>query len=193
MKKHLASMLIVASLLFITSCKENKTAKQGTEVPPQNSNIEVTDKAEKKLSTGDFSVDTPEGWTRKDSTMMGSKAVFLISELEGKRDLFKQNINVLTEKVGTMSFADYMELSFTNISKMLTNYKLKDQKDIMVDGIEAKSIDYSHSLSGYDIDVNAVMFIKNSRAYIITSSDEKGKLDRWRDVIEKTVASFHIQ
>jgi hypothetical protein len=65
--------------------------------------------------------------------------------------------------------------------------------DITVDGVPAKSIDYSHTVQGYPIDVNAVLLVKNGMAYVITSSIEKGKMNRWEDEINFVVNSFHTK
>jgi hypothetical protein len=190
MKRHLYLVLIAGLTLSITACKEGEKSKEDKNVTDKKG--DESSKENKKVSSEGFSVSTPDGWTRKDTTMMGAKAVFLMSELEGPKDLFKQNINILSEKIGGMSFPDYISLSLSNMNKMLTNYESKSEKTITVDGVEAKSIDYSHSMSGYNIDVNAVMLVKDGTAYIITSSDEKGKLERWRKIIDETVASFHV-
>jgi hypothetical protein len=106
--------------------------------------------------------------------------------------MFKENINVLTETIGTLKMDSYWDLTIKNMKKMLTNYKVKEIKDITVDGDPAKSMDYSHEMQGYTIDVNAVVVIKDDKAYVITSSIEGGKLSKWRSDIDKTVASFHV-
>jgi hypothetical protein len=190
MKKNLILLLFAGLAFATTSCKESKATKD-KDIPAKKGE-ETKPTTDKKAGTGELIIATPEGWTRKDTTMMGQQAIFLMSETEGPTDMFRQNINVLSEKTGAMAFDDYIKLSTSNLGKMLTGYVHRSEKDITVDGVAAKSIDYTHSMSGYDIDVNAVMLIKDRIAYIITSSDLKGKLERWRKIIDETVASFHV-
>ena len=115
-----------------------------------------------------------------------------MSEQEGPGDNFRENINVVTEKTGSTSFSNYMDMTEKNIAKMLTNYKEKDIRDITVDGVPAKEIQYSHTMQGYNFDVNAVILIKNGIAYVITASVEEGKMRKWQSDIDKTIASFHV-
>jgi hypothetical protein len=188
MKKKLFYFLIAIAFISIAGCKNSNNEKikdkEKTEVPERKP-------ADGNKSTGGFSIDAPDGWTKTDTTSMGYRTLMMMSEVEGPEDIFRENINVVTEKTGGMSFENYMSLTDQNFNKMLTNYKEYERKDIKVDGVPAKSIDYSHSMGVYNLDVNAVLFIKDGTAYVITSSAEKGKIGKWRKEIDATVASFH--
>jgi hypothetical protein len=189
MKKRFFYSIIVILFISFVACKNSNNEKVKEKEKP-----EVTEKKStgSNASTGAFSIDAPEGWTKTDTTSMGYSTLMMMSEREGPSDIFRENVNVVTEKVGNMSFEDYMAATDKNSVTMLTNYKETDRRDITVDGVPAKSIDYSHSMSGYNIAVNAVLLIKNGTAYVITSSTEKGKMEKWRSIFDKAVASFHV-
>jgi hypothetical protein len=189
MKKRLFYSFIAILFISFAACKNSTNEKSKEKEKP-----DVTEKkpAGPTTGTGEFSIDTPEGWTKTDTTSMGYRTLILMSEREGPSDMFRENINVVTEKVGDMSFDDYMAATDKNSVAMLNNYKENERRDMTVDGVPAKSIDYSHSMSGYNIAVNAVLLIKNGTAYVITSSTEKGKMDKWRGIFDKAVASFHV-
>ncbi len=187
MKSKLLYSIVTIAFISLVACKNSSNEKikdkEKTEVPERNP-------TDRNKSTGGFSIDAPDGWTKTDTTSMGYSTLMMMSEVEGPKDIFRENINVVSEKTGTMSFESYMSLTDQNFNKMLTNYKEYERKDITVDGVPAKSIDYSHSMGVYNLDVNAVLFIKDGTAYVITSSTEKGKLGKWRKEIDATVASF---
>jgi hypothetical protein len=187
MKKLLPYLLSLFLIATIISCKDKKQegeTKKGTG--------EEKKTTAKTSGSGEISITAPDGWSKADTSIRGYRTIMLMSEQEGPSDMFKENINVLTETVGTMNMDSYWDLTVNNMEKMLTNYKLKEVKEITVDGESAKSLDYSHEMQGYKIDVNAVVVIKGGKAYVITSSVEGGKLEKWRSAIDKTVASFHV-
>lgn len=189
MKKVFGLLSLLAVFSFTTGC-QNKNEKK---MDPGKIEEAVKNSPNINQGSGTFTIDAPPGWTKYDTTMMGLKTILLMSEREGAGDMFQENINVLTEKTGSMSLDEYTDLSEKNITKMLDNFKLISKKDIEIDGVPARSWDYSHTSSGFGIDVNAVFLIKDGIAYIITASVEKGDLDKWRPDIEKAIASFHIK
>jgi hypothetical protein len=187
-KKHFLMVVIATNLLVFTACKDNKSTKE-TPVKPAKEEVK---KSSSSTGSGEISIITPEGFTRIDTTTMGQKAIFLMSEPEGPSDMFKENLNVLSERVGSMSLQSYMDLTEGNMGKMLQSYIKKDLKDITVDGTPAKSLDYTHNMSGYELAVNAVVVIKNERAYIITSTAKAGEMSKWRKKFEEAINSFHV-
>ena len=189
MKNQLVYFLGGVLALTSVSCKNDKKKEKDME-----KKIEDLAKNSPNVNagTGTFSIEAPAGWTKTDTTMMGFQTVMMMSEQEGPGDNFRENINVVTEKTGSTSFSNYMDMTEKNIAKMLTNYKEKDIRDITVDGVPAKEIQYSHTMQGYNFDVNAVILIKNGIAYVITASVEEGKMRKWQSDIDKTIASFHV-
>lgn len=181
------SLLFLSALMF--SCKNNKNnTKPG---PPPTDEKSKSAQPEIK-DNSPFSVKVPEGWSRLDTNFLGFPAVVLNSEPEGPADTFSENINIVTERIGNSTLEEYVSASNRNMSTMLTGYTEKAKKDITVSGVPAKSINYSHTPQGYGVDVNVVMVVKDGKAYVITSSAEKGKLNKWQKEIDEVVNSFQI-
>lgn len=190
MKKNLIPFIAV--IIIIGACKSNE--KRNEKAP----DTAKTEKAEvKNINTSndnsEISIVTPAGFTRIDTTTMGQKAIFLMSDREGSTDMFQENLNVIIERVGDISFDSYMELTESNMDKFLQKYKKRGIKDITVDGTPAKSFDYSHSMGMYDIDANAVILMKNEKAYIITSTALAGGMSKWKPKFDEAIQSFHVE
>ena len=192
MKKTLTAFAAAIILVLLLPACKNDSKKMTTEEKAKAFEEKVKDSPTVNAGTGTFSINAPEGWTKKDTTLMGFQTVLLMSTLEPGGDLFQENINVLTEKTGDMTLEKYLDLSYQNIGKMLSDYKLKEEKNLEIDGQPAKSLSYSHKMSGFLIDVNAVFLIKNGIAYVITSSVEGGAMNKWKTDIDKALASFHV-
>lgn len=190
MKKNFLIITAFSVVLGFTACKNNDSSKEDT--PKSDKGETEVKKSTTSSGSGEINISTPNGFTRIDTTTMGRKSIFLMSDVEGKSDVFKENLNVLSEKVGSMGLESYMTLTTGNMDKMLTNYKQVDLKDMTVDGVPAKSLDYTHSMGMYDLAVNAVVLIKNETAYVITSTAQAGSMNKWKPKFDEAIASFHV-
>jgi hypothetical protein len=117
----------------------------------------------------------------------------LLSPLENTTDNYRENVNVVTEKVtSSTNLNDYVEYNKNNLGKFLTTSKIVGVTSNTVNGVPAKVVHYTHNLQGFDLDVLAYILMKDNIAYIITCSAKDGKLEKYREDFEKIVSTFKI-
>ncbi len=145
------------------------------------------------VGSGKFEIDAPDGWTKIDTTSMGLKTVILMSPLEGSDDDFRENINVVTEKSGIMGLKAYTELSKSNMTKMMTNYKERGSGSTTINSEPAQWVDYTHTMYNMEIDGRVYFIIKNKIAYVITTTARKGGQNKWQAEFDKAVNSFLLK
>lgn len=181
MKKIIA--LFIASSILV-SCQNAKTEKTK----------ETGDKKEivtVKSAMG-FSVKSPVGWERSDTTYMGQSVTFIRHPRENNQDQFMENANIVTEKIGTLDTDNYLEVSVKNMENGLTNFTHEPVQDVKMGDYDFKKIRYSHTYSGIDIDAEVYFYFKDKVAYLITCSTLKGEREKYETPFEEIVHSFRI-
>ena len=187
MKKILQAFLALSILLF--SCKDK--AKSDKEKFIDDLRSEVKSGTESKGGDS-YDITPPDGWTKNVDYSQGHRITFLYSPIEGDDDTFRENINVLTERVGKANMDDYLDLNISNMETSLTGFTHRKVSDISIKGQDYKSMLYSHNYEGVEIDARVLITIKDGTAYIITCSAPKGRYDRWHEDFEKAIRSFEI-
>ena len=114
--------------------------------------------------SGNFDVTTPDGWERIDTAEMGMKVIYLLSPQGDENDMFRENINIVTERTGGMSLENYMTLSKTNMKKMLANFNEIEISDKTISDLPGSVMHYQHEYSGTPLDVKDYIVIKNGIA-----------------------------
>lgn len=180
---------LLGLILFIASCKQ----------PAKKSSTDLDEMAKelKKNSPGinagaeNFSIKAAEGWAKMDTNISGLKCLFVTSALEDENDRFRENLNVVTERCGSMGLEAYMAATRTNL-KTLTGYEEQKVSDKSINGMDFTNIKYSHTYGGMPIDVDLYVTVKEGVAYLITCSVKKGELGRWDKYFQPMVESFTI-
>jgi hypothetical protein len=202
-------LLAALSCFFLLpACQETKTKskekstddyrKKASENKPDKENgtgesdISEHSGSTKTDTTGEFDISAPSGWTKTDTIMEGQRIVFVKSPREGANDNFVENVNVLTEKIGSMQMDEYVDLSITNIKKGLTGFKQGKISDRSINGYEFKCLRYSHVYSGFPIDVDVYFTLQSGTAYIITCSAKGGKISEWESEFDEVIRSFRL-
>lgn len=187
MKKILQAFLALSILLI--SCKDK--AKSDKEKFIDDLKEEV--KSDIQSKNGEpFEITPPEGWTKGVEYSQGQKITFLYSPIEGDGDMFRENLNVLSERVGRTTMKDYLDLNISNMETSLTSFSYDKISDLSINGMDFKSMLYSHSYDGVDIDAKVFLTIQDGVAYIITCSARGGDFDRWNDEFDEAVRSFKV-
>jgi hypothetical protein len=189
MKKTFTIAVLFTASVLLFSCKSKQ--KDG---PATEKEVEALLKKSKGLNagSGNFDVTTPEGWERIDTTEMGMKLIYLMSPQSDANDMFRENINIVTEKTGSMSLENYMTLSKTNMKKMLANFNEVETSDQTISGEPGSVMHYQHEYGGTPLDVKAYVVIKDGVAYLINCTVPKGKLGDWMKPINDVIESFKI-
>jgi hypothetical protein len=193
MKKTFTIVVLLSASILLFSCK-SKQKNESYTGKDKEKEVESMLKKSTGLNagSGNFDVTTPDGWERIDTTEMGMKVIYLLSPQENANDMFRENINIVTEKTAGMSLENYMTLSKTNMKKMLTNFNEIETSDQTISGLPGSAMRYEHEYSGTPLDVKAYVVIKDGIAYLINCTVPKGKLGNWMKPIDEVIESFKI-
>lgn len=186
--KHILPVVLMIFTLF-TACKDS--GKKSVNTVKDDLTKDAKGTAIQKPS-GDFDIDPPKGWEKVDTIMEGKRIIFLRSPLEGKGDDFRENVNVLTEKVYGMGMAEYVDRNIESMKSGLTGFSKGRVRDRTINGMEFTSLKYSHSYYGTIIDAEVYFTIIDKTAYVITCSAKGGSIEDWEPEFEEAVGSFHF-
>ncbi len=181
-KAFLIVCLLTAGL---HSCKNNKPATTD----------EILEKASKapglNAGTGTFTVSTPGGWEQKDTVMNGIKFLFMYSpQVAGQ--MFRPNMNVVTESMGNSSFDEYVKKNNDMMGQYFQQYKELGNGDVETNGMKGKWMRYSHVQNGYTLDNIVYMFSKNGIAYVLTGTTLDGDMNKYKDKYETIAKSLQV-
>ncbi len=179
------------TFFFLPACKDSKTKEKGR-FPDEIRKEESDKKPGSESGNSQFSITAPEGWTKKDTFMMGQQITFLISPQEDPSDDFKENVNVVTEKTGSININDYLDKSITTLKNVLNNFVQGNISNLSINGLEFKKMQYSHVYGGVPIDVDVYFTVKEGMGYVITGSAKGGTISKWEPRFEEAVQSFKV-
>lgn len=136
-----------------------------------------------------FSISHPKSWSPDTSGDMNTKLI-LFSQLNGDNDLFKENVNVITQslKGQNVSMTDFVKLTENQIETMVPNGKVWESK-----GTEER---HYIVISGYveknDLKFKQLYVIKDEIIYIITFTALEEAYNDYSDIGSKILDSFKL-
>jgi hypothetical protein len=190
---------LVSLTLIFSACKDSGNGKkelvagEKTEQPGDEKTVKGEEKTENdKNDESAYTINAPEGWEKRDTFYMGQKVVFMKSPLEGATDDFMENMNVITEEVGSMEIKEYLEKNLTNMEAGLTGFERIKLYSRDINGREFWVLRYNHNYGGVPIDAKVFFAIKDGTAYVITCSAKGGKMDQWESRFDEVMNSFRL-
>lgn len=181
------SFLLLAGILTMTACQSNDKKKPSTK--------ELMEKASTNpganAGSSKFDISAPAGWEKKDTLMNGIQITYMLSPTtEGN---FRANINIVTQSMGDRTPDSYFDLNLSQMAQYLQNYSAGKNGEKQINGLPAKWMTYSHTMTGNDIEVLAYIVPKDGIAYIISCSAPKGTLSKYQASFDESVGSFKVQ
>lgn len=145
------------------------------------------------VSTKDkYSIVYPEGWELKEG-MMGTSSIAL-SPQEGETDTFRENINVVVERLPTaMSLDRYHDANVTELKRILGEDAEIDVADVELGDVNARRLDYSMTMGQLRTRALAFLAVSGKRGYVITCSALPDTLDRYRGTFEEAAETFRFE
>jgi hypothetical protein len=140
--------------------------------------------------TGNFGIEAPTGWMKKDTTMNGVKITFLLSP--DASNGFRANMNVVTEAMQGLSMDQYMEKNMKIIGQYMQNFALLGQGDTTISGHAAKWIHYTQTASGRDVEQVGYFIPIRDISYGITCSAVKGEFDKTKSQFDQALGTFNV-
>lgn len=183
--KPLFYIILAFSLLLTVGCKQKKRPTTPDEIEKA-----VRNNPNLNAGSGSFSITAPDGWDKTDTSLMGMTATVIFSPVESVSDEFRENINIVTEKIGNKTAEEYLSLSRINMKSMLTELKEIDNGTKEINGHTASWMRYSHSYMGYPLEVKVYVLIAEKIAYVISCTCQKGDMENWEKQFDDCVATF---
>lgn len=136
-----------------------------------------------------FSISHPKDWDPDTSGSMNTKLI-LFSQLTGEDDLFKENVNVLSQslKGQNMTMKDFVALTENQIKTMVTNGNIWESEG----DEERHAIVISGFVENNDLKFKQLYVLKNDIIYIITFTTLENTYDDYKDIGYKILDSFKL-
>jgi hypothetical protein len=178
-------LLLATGFLMLTACKSRNTSVSADDLLKQ-----VSKSPNLNAGTDKFSIGAPAGWQKMDTSISGIKITFLLSP--AKANEFRSNINVVTESMRDAPPDGYFDQSIAAMNKYMQNFSPGEKGEKVIDGSKAKWMRYTHSQSGFDLEVLVYFITKSGIAYIITCTAPKGQMEHYQAEFDEAVHSFHV-
>ena len=138
-----------------------------------------------------FAIEFPTGWTVSD-TVASTKA-FAVSPVEGPDDRYQENIGIVYETVrdGT-TLDEYVDMSIWHMRQSLDELTVGERKTIKLAGREARSIRFTHSSLGLELEGIGYMFVNRDQAFVVVCNGTRESFSRYEDVFEKAAKSLEL-
>lgn len=180
----------VVCLLSITACSN------GSKSPKELSSAEILEHAGKapgmNAGNGTFTVQTPEGWTKKDTVISRVEYTFMMAPLQ-PGNAFQANVNIITQELKSGSTLDkYMATTQQEMQNYFDSYKKLDDGERTVTDVKAKwmKCQYVHKETGTKLNIVVTILVKNNIAYAITLTTLADELEKYAPQLDGILNSF---
>ncbi len=187
MKKFIIPVM-VACIAF-SGCKSN--AKKDKEDLTDLKKI-VKDHPGLNAGVGTYSISAPEGWMQKDTIMSGLKLTMIKSPIDGKDDMFRENVTVTTEDAKGFDLKDYTEANRKTMSSQMTGVEFLTKGETTIGSLPAKWFLYKFDYSGYMLKNTVYFMVKNDIGYVITCTALESNFEKFQTGFKTCVNSFTV-
>ena len=151
--RHIA--IVVMAIVMMAACGQGKLENIQTEIP---SNWKI-------LKQDEYTIQYPENFELDTSGQMGIKFA-LLSEQASPNDLFRENINLMTEdlKGQKVSLNDYAIEAENIIKKWITNANMIENKIVKKDNLEFLRLIYTGTMGQFDLKYEQRVIFKKGKA-----------------------------
>jgi hypothetical protein len=135
------------------------------------------------FETEDFVFYYPQDWEKREN--MNGAVFCILSGLTSAGDLFRENVNLVTERLTKdINLDKYTSLS---LKKIDGKYKVKEKKKYIAGGQEY----YHVRFAGNDrLQIEQNYFVKDKKAYILTFTYESQESGKIKNEGDKIIGSF---
>lgn len=188
MKVQLISAAIC--LLGFTAC--NNASKS----PKELSSAEILEQVGKvpgmNAGNGTFSVETPEGWSKKDTVISRVEYTFMMAPLQAG-SAFQANVNIITQELKSGSTLEkYMAATQQEMQNYFDSYQKLEDGERTVADVKAKwmKCQYTHRETGTKLNILVTILVKNNIAYAITLTTLADDLGKYAPALDGILSSF---
>jgi serine/threonine-protein kinase len=176
-------MVLASALGLCLGGCSSKAAKTGQPTSGKNGFTSTKD---------GFSITAPASWEKAEGKM-GMTVVF-VEPLAGASDTFRENVNVVVEKLPAgMGLDGYVKACNEALAKMMTNFKEVSSARVKLGENDAQRNVYQHKMGVYDLKVLGYFVVHGGRAYILTCTATVDEYDNHEPAFEDICKTFQTQ
>lgn len=142
--------------------------------------------------TGDYSVEFPSNWEIIKG-QMGVDVVAVVPFL-APGDLFHENVNIISAEFEIpISLEEFYSYNINSLTDLMVDFDLEENKDVKLDGVNAKKIVFTHRLGVVNVKVVQYLILVNKRAYLMSFTSDTLEYPKVKDQFEAIAASFKFE
>lgn len=177
-------------LLSMSACNN------GTKSPKELSSAEILEQAGKapgmNAGNGTFSVQTPEGWSKKDTVISRVEYTFMMAPAQAG-SAFQANVNIITQELKNGSSLDkYMAATQQEMQNYFDGYRQLEDGERTVTDVKAKWLkcQYTHRETGTKLNIIVTVLVKRNIVYAITMTTLADELEKYAPQLDGILNSF---
>ena len=147
----------------------------------------------KKFATKSNTIQYPDQWDLDTSKQFGTSFI-LFSPLEGPKDQFKENVNMISQNISgqAIDLKQITEMSMDQLKKMITNPVVIESKKVKEGNREYQRLIYTGDQGSYHLKWEQYYMIIGDNAYVLTMTCEQTKFPLYQAMGEKILNSFAV-
>ncbi|MBO9731204.1 MAG: DcrB-related protein [Chitinophaga sp.] len=168
----------------------------GTKSPKELSSAEILEQAGKapgmNAGNGTFSVQTPEGWSKKDTVISRVEYTFMMAPVQ-PGSAFQANVNIITQELKSGSSLDkYMATTQQEMQNYFDGYQQLADGERTVTDVKAKWLkcQYTHRETGTKLNIIVTVLVKHNIVYAITMTTLADELEKYAPQLDGILNSF---
>jgi len=139
-----------------------------------------------------FSLDLPKQWEQRKDAM--GAAIIALRPAEGKKDTFRENVNVVVEPLSAkMTAKQYFDASQGVLAKAFSEFHLEKKGHSMIDKHDFFWSIFTHRLGTTRAKVLQYMTVDGSNGYVVTGSALPATFPKFLPTFESIAKSVHIK
>lgn len=148
----------------------------------------------KTIEKQHYSLSYPPEWLLDQSGQLETE-LFLLSPLDNASDDFQENINLVTQNVDEfgVDLSGYVELCFSQLRQLVTNFKVIDMDMIRDEGDEYYKLSFHADQGDFHLVLEQRYYVKNSEAYVLTLTCEEEEFEHYQVVGHQILDSFFVK
>ncbi len=139
-----------------------------------------------------FSIAFPKGWIKQEGVR--GTTVMAMSPSKTADELTRPSITItVADLPSELSIEDAFNLSLNNMRQQLSNFKVLESNDLVIDEIKAKSLIYSWSMKPWQLKGLNYMIIKGRRWYSLSYNVKPEYFEPYKKDFNNIVQSFKFE
>jgi len=140
-----------------------------------------------------FSIEFHQGWEVVEGDGYEYALVEAVSPWDGDDDEFAEHISVDVEDLSAGTDLDaYHAETVEAQAEVIPGFYIEEEGSVTIGGVPARFVVFGFESEGYPMTAIGYTLVDNGRGYLIAGLAQAHKFVLYRDVFQKTAASFHI-